>query len=104
MWIVVDPGRNATTDGLKVARVGVPYFPDETDYEGILERGFGGEEWKEWRETQGLILLATDEAYTKLEKLMGSNFADVPASTVRDEVTRLALERQVVVLKWVRPN
>lgn len=99
-WIVVDP-KNATRDGTKVARVGVPYFPDEIDYESILEAGFGGEQFREWREAGGVVILATGTGYERLEKLMGSDYADVPESTVRDETTKLALERQVVVLKWV---
>lgn len=100
-WIVVDP-KYATADGVKVARIEVPYFSDEVEYEDIVERAFGDEKFKEWREAGGTIVLATGEAYEKLEKLMASDYVDVPAATVRDECVRLALERQLVVLKFVK--
>lgn len=102
-WIVVDP-KYATADGVKVARVEVPYFSDEVEYESIVERAFGGEQFRAWREETGLLLLATPEAYEKLEKLMASDYVDVPAATVRDECVKLALERQVVVLKFTKDS
>lgn len=99
-WIIVDP-KYATKTGTKVARVGVPAFIDETDYEGIVGRAFEGEQFREWRESGGTLILATDHAYAKLEQMMASEFADVPESAVREETTRLAMERQAVVLMWV---
>ena len=99
-WMVVDP-KYSTTEGTKVARVGVPFFPDHIEYEQIMGRAFEGEEFRAWRERGGVVILATEEGYQKLESLMGSQFADVPEMTVRNECTKLALERQVVVLRWV---
>lgn len=99
-WIVIDP-RHATVAGVKVARVGVPYFPDEIEYETIMGRAFDGPEFDEWRKETGIVILATDEGYQKLEQLIGSQFADVPELTIREETKKLCLERQAVVLKWV---
>lgn len=99
-WMVVDP-RHATNSGTKVARVAVPYFPDEIEYEKILGEAFQGDEFLEWRNSDAVLILATEEAYTKLEQLMSSQFADVPEITVREETRKLCLERQAVVLKWM---
>lgn len=98
--MVVDP-RHATADGTKVARVQVPYFPDEIEYETLLEGSFQGPEFEEWRNSHAVLILATNEGYEKLEKLMGFEFADVPESAVIEEMRKLCLERQAVVLKWL---
>ena len=98
-WMVVDP-KYSTKDGVKVARVDVHHFPDEIDYESMLGRAFEGDEYLEWKTTVGLVILATPDAYEKLQKLMGGQWGDVPESAVIQEMTKLALERQVVVFKW----
>lgn len=100
-WVVVDP-KYATRDGVKVARVEVPYFPDEVQYEELLGTAFSGEAFADWLLSNGVVILATGRAYESLERLMGSDVTDVPESAVRDEVAKLAIERQCVVLRWFR--
>lgn len=99
-WIVVDPKYSATS-GVKVARVDVPAFIDEVDYESIVGAAFDGDLFKDWRESGGILILATGDGYEKLELTMGG-LTDVPESAVIDEVRRIALERQCVVLKHVQ--
>ena len=98
-WMVVDP-KYATTSGVKVARVDVPFFPDHVQYEAILGRAFEDVQFDFWKREVGVLIIATGEGYEKLEQVMGGS-TDVPESTVRNECVRLALERQIVVLRWV---
>jgi hypothetical protein len=98
-WIVVDP-RYAMDSNTKVALVRVPFFSDEVDYESIVGRAFEGDQFAEWR-ARGTLVLTTETAYEKLEKVMGGSWGDVPESTVVNETRALCLERQAVVLKWL---
>ena len=97
-WTVVDP-RYAMNPQTIVARVDLPYFPDEIDYEGMMDRGVPEADLPAFHEK--IVILATGIAYEKLQELMGSQFADVPEVTIREETRKLCLERQAVVLKWM---
>jgi hypothetical protein len=99
VWIVVDP-KYSTQDGAKVVRVQVDFFPDHIDYEGILGRAFQEDEFREWRDGGGIVILATEAGYAALQKTM-EGAVDVTERAVVEETTKLALERQVVVLRWV---
>jgi hypothetical protein len=99
-WTVVDPTQAAGPD-TKVARVDVPYFPDGIEYEEILGRAFSDPTNRDWMASGGVIVLANDEGYSKLEKLMNNDQVNVPERTVKEELTKLALERRIVVLRWL---
>lgn len=97
-WTVVDPKYAMGPDTI-VARVDVPVFIDEIDYEGLMDRGVPPENATEFH--QKVVVLSNPVAYDKLSQIMGSAFADVPEFTVREELRKLCLERQAVVLKWM---
>jgi hypothetical protein len=99
-WTVVDP-TSAMRSDTKVARVDVPYFPDEIEYEQIMGRAYSDPSSRDWMASGGSLILATPGAYSKLERLMNNSQVNVPERTMREETTKLALERQIVVLRWL---
>jgi len=100
-WQVVDPGEAIRGD-TQVARVGIDFFPDHIGYEEILGRAFSDPASRDWMASGGVIVLATPDAYSVLQRLMTNSQVDVPERTMREELAKLALERKIVVLRWLR--
>lgn len=103
-WVVVDP-KYAMDSNTKVYAFPTPAFVDDIDYESLLESAFNNmppdvlEEHETWRRV-GTLVLAVPSAYEKLMQVMGGDW-DVPEVAVRNELARMCLERQAVVLKWM---
>lgn len=97
-WKVVDPTL-AAKGGSQIARVDIPYFPDEIDYEEILGRAFSDPASRDFMASGGVVVLANSDGYDELKRLMDGAI-DVPEKDVRETLVRLALVRNVVALRW----
>lgn len=93
-WEITDPtntiGARPTP---RLVEIGIEYFPDRIDYEGILGRDMPAEH------RAGLVILATARGAADLRRLAESGLA-LDDAVLRKAPTRLAFERQVVVLRW----
>lgn len=97
-WKVIDPTIAAGPKTI-VARVDIPFFPDEIEYEEIIGRAFSDPSSRDFMASGGVIVLGTNEGYEALMKLMASSVA-VPERTVKEKLLELAIARKIAVLRW----
>lgn len=94
-WVVVSPVA-AATDKAIVVTIDVPLFIDEINYEKILGRAFSSPADRDRLASGLVIVLATHEGRDELRRIVES-MIDVP---VEETLTRLALRRQIVALRY----
>lgn len=99
-WTVTAPA-TATTHDTRVVRVDVPFFPDGIEYEDILGRAFSSPADRDWMASGGVVILAVPDAYQKLESMVGAGETLVTERGIQEECLKLALERQIVCLRWL---
>ena len=94
-WSVVSPLAVVTQKAV-IVTVDVPFFTDAIEYEEILGRAFSSPTDRDRLASGLVIVLATLEAKSALAEII-EGVADVP---VEETLMRLALSRQIVVLRW----
>lgn len=93
-WEITDPTNTVRAHPTPVlVMVPIPSFPDRIDYEGILGLNLPPEQ------RDKLFILATPAGAFELRKL-AETALHLDDLVLRQSIVRLALSRQVVVLRW----
>lgn len=96
-WTVVSPVLAETSRKTAVVETNVPYFPDEIDYEELLGQAFASPTDRDRLASGMLVIMATQDGAMQMHKIY-----DAPVVVpFRDTLVRLALHRQIVVLRWL---